>query len=142
MSTILQITNADRNLSHFCKALRLTGMEEKLYGAGPFTLLCPVNLAFGRMEDMTLDDLMEPFNNQTLVELLSSHILMGKNMAGDFVKGRKMKTIDGKEITIDSTNNEASIYSSRILSRDRQGKNGVVHTIDAIYTIPTLPEQA
>ena len=48
MSTILQIANADRNLSSLAKGLKAAQLEDKLKEIGPFTILAPVNLAFSK----------------------------------------------------------------------------------------------
>lgn len=134
MATILQIINADRNLSYFSKALKHSGLEDKLNEPGPFTLLGPVNLAFDRLSSLRKEELFLPVNNTTLIELLSGHILIGKNMLVDLSNGKKLKTINGKEVTAHLKDGEIHINGSKILARDRQGKNGVVHSIDIVCT--------
>jgi uncharacterized surface protein with fasciclin (FAS1) repeats len=134
MASILQIINADRNLSYFSKALKVSGLEDQLNESGPFTLLSPVNLAFGRM-DVDREEFLLPAHRKKLVALLSDHILTGKKMLDDFRSGRKFKTISGKEVTVNLKNGEICINNAMILARDRQGKNGVVHSIDAVYDI-------
>ena len=67
MATILQIANADRNLSSFSKALKLSGLEAKLNEIGPWTILGPVNLAFGRLASMSFEKLLEPTNLNKLI---------------------------------------------------------------------------
>lgn len=135
MATILQIINADRNLSYFSRGLKRSGLEDKLSEPGPFTLLGPVNLAFERLGSSKVEELFLPANNNKLVDLLSSHILVGKNMLADFTNGRKLKTIAGREVTANIKNGEIHINEARILAKDRQGKNGVVHSIDTICTV-------
>ena len=49
MPTILQIANEDRNLSALIKGLKAAKLEDTLNGIGPFTILAPVNLAFGNL---------------------------------------------------------------------------------------------
>lgn len=133
MATILQIANADRNLSHFCKAIKLSGLEDKLNENGPFTLLIPVNLAFQQFDSVKSGDIFSIENRKRLVRILSGHILTGKNMLSFFMDGRKLKTIDGNEVTVTVNNGEVRINDARLLAKDRQGKNGVVHSVDSIY---------
>jgi uncharacterized surface protein with fasciclin (FAS1) repeats len=135
MATILQIANADKNLSNFSKGLKLSGLEDKLNESGPFTILGPVNLAFGKLGSANLEELFLPANNKKLTDLLSSHILSGKNMLTDFMPGKKLKTINGKEVTVNIKNGEIHINDARILAKDRQGKNGVVHSLDTFFTV-------
>ena len=49
MPTILQIADADRNISTLMKGLKAANLEETLNGIGSFTILAPVNLAFGNL---------------------------------------------------------------------------------------------
>jgi uncharacterized surface protein with fasciclin (FAS1) repeats len=134
MATILQITNADRNLSHFCKAIKLSGLEDKLNEIGPFTLLVPVNLAFQQFDSSKTGDIFSDQNRDRLKGILSGHIIAGKNMHGYFVHGRKLTTIDGKQVTVTVLNGEIRINDAKVLAKDRQGRNGVVHSVDSIYS--------
>jgi uncharacterized surface protein with fasciclin (FAS1) repeats len=45
MSTILQITGADPNLSSLTKGIKAANLEATLNEIGPFTILAPINLA-------------------------------------------------------------------------------------------------
>ena len=135
MATIIQIANADRNLSSFSKALKLSGLEEKLNEMGPFTILGPVNLAFERLA-LSFEELLSPANKQHLITLLSNHILVGKTMQTDFSNGRKFRSLNGNEISVNTVNGELKINGAKILAKDRQGKNGVVHTLDSVYSLP------
>lgn len=136
MATILQITNADRNLSSFSKAIRISGLEDQLNEMGPFTILGPVNLAFERLSSLSFEELLSPANKQQLITLLSKHILLGKTMQTDFSNGRKFLSINGTEIIVHAVNGEVKINGATILAKDRQGKNGVVHTLNSMYTLP------
>jgi transforming growth factor-beta-induced protein len=133
MATILQIANADRNLSFFSKGLRMAGLEEKLNETGPYTLLGPVNLAFEKFASFTADELFLPANRNELLDLLSSHVLKGKFMLSDFVPGRKFMTINDKEVSVTLESGDVHLNQSKILSKDRQGKNGVVHSLNKFY---------
>ena len=135
MSTILQIANADRNLSTMSKGLKAANLEETLNGHGPFTILAPVNLAFGKLAPDTFDELVKQSNNNTkLTDILSYHVLTGKKLLKDFRNGQKMQTVNGKDVEITVKDGEVHINGAKILAKDRQGSNGVVHSIDAVIT--------
>lgn len=138
MSTILQIANADRNLSTMMKGLRSTELEETLGGYGPFTILAPINLAFSNMNSPAWEELLKPANKNKLADLLSSHILKEKKMVRDFVNGQKLTTINGKEMNITVKDGEVRINGALILAKDRQGSNGVVHSVDSV-NVPSNP---
>lgn len=132
MITILQIVNADRSFSSLLKGLKAANLEETLNGKGPFTILAPVNLAFSNMAALDFNELMKPTNNLKLTELLSCQILAEKKLFRDFTNGQKVKTINGKEMNVTVKDGEVRINGAKILAHDRQGSNGVVHSVDAI----------
>jgi uncharacterized surface protein with fasciclin (FAS1) repeats len=134
MSTILQIANADRNLSALTNGLKAANLEETLNGIGPFTILAPVNLAFGNLAAPdTFENMVKQSNsNSKLSDLLTYHILTGKKLLKDFRDGQKLQTVNGKELSVTVKDGEVRINGAKILARDRQGSNGVVHSIDAV----------
>jgi uncharacterized surface protein with fasciclin (FAS1) repeats len=134
MSTILQITNADKNLTTLSKGLKAANLEETLNGIGPFTILAPVNMAFGNLiAPDTFDELVKHSNkNHRLSDILTYHIIAGKKLLKDFRNGQKLKTVNGKDISITIKDDEVLVNGAKILSRDRQGSNGVVHSISSV----------
>ena len=133
MSTILQIANADRNLSTLIKGMKATDLEEVLNGIGPFTIFAPVNLAFGKLAPGgSFEDLIKDGNKTRLSDIITYHVIAGKKMLRDFINGQKIKTINGKDVAITVKDGEVSINGAKILSRDRQGSNGVIHSVDTV----------
>ena len=134
MSTILQITNADKNLTSLSKGLKAANLEETLNGVGPFTILAPVNMAFGNLiAPDTFDDLVKHVSKNTrLSDILGYHIIVGKKLLKDFRNGQKLRTINGKDLSVTIKDDEVHINGAKLLSRDRQGSNGVVHYISAV----------
>lgn len=139
MSTILQIANSDRNLSILLKGIKAANLEESLNGIGPFTILAPVNLAFGKLAyPDTFENLVKQSDNkERLSDILNYHVLTGKKLVKDFRDGQKLKTVNGQEVTVTVKDDEVRINGAKILARDRQGSNGVVHSIDAV-NLPAL----
>jgi uncharacterized surface protein with fasciclin (FAS1) repeats len=139
MPTILQIANADRNLSSLIKGLKAANLEETLNGIGPFTILAPVNLAFGNLNaPETFDNLVDQTpKSSRLSDILTFHVITGKKLVKDLRDGQKLPTVNGKEVAVTVKDGEVRINGAKILARDRQGSNGVVHSIDAVY-LPSL----
>ena len=135
MPTILEIAIADRNLSSLMKGLKAANLEETLNGIGPFTILAPVNLAFGNLNPPeTFDNLVDQTNkNSRLSEILTFHVITGKKLVKDLRDGQKLPTVNGKEVGVTVKDGEVRINGAKILAKDRQGSNGVVHSIDAVY---------
>lgn len=134
MATLLQILNADRNLSLMARTIKASGLEDKLNGPGPFTLLAPVNLAFGKLNATgSYDQAMKPERLiADLDALINLHILTTKKMHRDFRNGEKLRTLGGQDITVVVRDGQVSVNGALILARNMQGSNGVVHQVDKI----------
>ena len=65
--------------------------------------------------------------------MLTYYVLTGKKLVKDFRNGQKLQTVNGKEVDITVKDGEIRINGAKILARDRQGSNGVVHSIDSVY---------
>jgi len=50
----------------------------------------------------------------------------------DLRDGQKLPTVNGKEVSVTVKDGEVRINGAKILARDRQGSNGVVHSIDGV----------
>jgi uncharacterized surface protein with fasciclin (FAS1) repeats len=139
MPTIVQISNADKNLSLFSKGIKVAGLEDKLNELGPHTLMCPVNLAIGRLNE-SFEQLLQPAKRKELIGFLSGYIIVGKKLFGDFRNNQMMTSIDGMPIAVVIKNGETHLNGAKILAKDRQGSNGVVHLLDTTYKTEAQPQ--
>ena len=137
MSTILQLANADRNLSTLIKGLKASNLEEQLNGVGPFTILAPVNLAFGNLNPPdTFDNMIkQSTNNSKLSDILTYHVITGKKLLRDFKDGQKLKTLSGKELKVKVSNGDVTINGAKLQGRDSEASNGVVHSLDTVMSV-------
>jgi len=138
MATVLELSQADKNLVSFMKAIKASGMEDELKAIGPFTFLAPVNLAFGKLSQGDLFETLLKQDGSRLRTILSYHIIKGKKMQRDFRTGQKVQTLGGQELQVTTRDGDIYINNARILAKDRQGSNGVVHCIDSINLPPEL----
>ena len=138
MATVLKLSQADKNLVSFMKAIKASGMEDELKAVGPFTFLAPVNLAFGKLSQGDLFETLLKQDGSRLRAILSYHIIKGKKMQRDFRTGQKVQTLGGQELQVTTRDGDIYINNARILAKDRQGSNGVVHCIDSINLPPEL----
>ena len=132
MPTVLEIATANKSLSTLIKGMKAAGLDETLSGPGPFTILAPVNMAFARLASGVFDDLMKPVNKDKLSGIMTYHVVPGKNLANDLSDGQKLKTINGQELSVTVKDGEVRINGAKILARNMQGSNGVVHSVDAV----------
>src|SRR5258706_4185457 len=132
MSTILEITNTNKSLTSLMKAMKASGLEEVLNGKGPFTIFAPVNIAFSNLPQGSFDDLVKPINKQKLSDIMTFHVIAGKNLVTDLSNGQKLKTVNGQELSVTVSNDEVRINGAKVLAQNMQGSHGVVHSIDAV----------
>ena len=134
MSNITQVVNTDKNMTTLKKGVHASDLDQLLSSTGPFTLFAPVNLAFEKLEEGAVKNLLEPENKTALTSLLSVHVVPGKLSFNDLKDGEKLKSLGGKELLVTITDNEVRIDGSLIQSHDIKTTNGVMHTLDTVLT--------
>src|SRR5579871_5536584 len=103
MSNIVDVVVADRNLATMLKSVKAAGLEIELSKKGPFTVFAPTDLAFGKLAQGELLELMKPENKVKLAGILNNHVVEGKTDFKDFKDGQKLKTINGKQLEVKVT---------------------------------------
>jgi uncharacterized surface protein with fasciclin (FAS1) repeats len=125
-------------------AVKAAGLVDTLNSAGPFTVFAPTNDAFGKLPAGTVDTLVKPENHDTLVKILTYHVVPGRISAKDIAAGIKagggkyqMKTVQGGTLT-------ATMSGKKIMLTDEKGgmatvttsnvyqSNGVIDVIDTV----------
>jgi uncharacterized surface protein with fasciclin (FAS1) repeats len=132
MSTVVDIVVADKNLSTLLKTVQAAGMETELSKEGPFTVLAPSEIAFGKLIRGELVELLKPENKTKLTSLLNGHVIQGKKSFKDFTNGQKLQSMDGKELEVAVINGRVTINGAAIQGRDYEASNGVVHSLDRV----------
>jgi len=123
------------------KAITAAGLVEAFNGTGPYTVFAPTNEAFNNMPQETLTSLMKPENKENLANLLKLHVIEGKIMSEDISKLTSVKTLQGQEIKIDTTDG-VKINGAKLKARNNEATNGVVHTIDTVLVLATPAKAA
>ena len=117
------------NLSLFCQALEKTGLWQTLQEEGPFTVFAPVDQAVQNLNE----ELFSDAPRKSLKRLLSYHIVPGKYFSKDLMELNSLKTISGYELKIELEYGKLKIDQSRLLFKDVEARNGVIH-----FIFPTL----
>jgi transforming growth factor-beta-induced protein len=138
---ILEVAVAAGNFKTLASALQAAGLVETLKGEGPFTVFAPTDEAFAKLDKALLDDLLKPENKDTLVAILTYHVVPGKVTAADVVKLNKAKTVQGEEITIKVEGDTVMVNDAKVTQTDIAARNGVIHVIDAVILPPTVAEK-
>jgi uncharacterized surface protein with fasciclin (FAS1) repeats len=140
------IDNAVNSADHttLVAAIKAAGLVDTLKGAGPFTVFAPTNAAFEKLPAGTVDNLLKPENKDTLVKILTYHVVAGRVTSKDLIKMIKMgkgtatiKTVSGGTLT-------AMLEGNHIVLKDEKGgtatvttanvmqSNGVIHVVDSV----------
>jgi len=130
------VENAAGSADHttLVAAVTAAGLGETLSGAGPFTVFAPTNEAFNKLPAGTVDNLLKPEMKKDLTKILTSHVVSGKLMAADLTDGQKLKTVEGKELTVSVKDGKVSVNGSTVTIADVVSSNGVTHVIDRVIT--------
>jgi uncharacterized surface protein with fasciclin (FAS1) repeats len=125
-------------------AVKAAGLVDTLNSPGPFTVFAPTDDAFAKLPAGTVEMLVKAENKDTLVKILTYHVVAGKVSAKELEKmiqkgGGKatLKTVQGEDLT-------ATISGDKIILTDAKGgtatvttadvfqSNGVIHVIDTV----------
>lgn len=140
------VENAMNSADHttLVAAVQAAGLAETLQGDGPFTVFAPTNAAFEALPAGTVETLLKPENKDTLVKVLTCHVVGAKAMAADV---QKMITDDGGKHVIETLGGckiTAEVMDGMVTLTDENGgmahvtiadvvqSNGVIHVIDKV----------
>jgi uncharacterized surface protein with fasciclin (FAS1) repeats len=133
------VQNAVNSKDHttLVAAVKAAGLVPTLEGKGPFTVFAPTNAAFGKLPAGTVDTLVKPENKAALTKILTYHVVAGKLEASDLTDGRKLKTVEGEELTVKKADGKVMIVdakggSSTVTISNVNQSNGVIHVIDTV----------
>ena len=140
------IQNAVKSADHttLVAAIKAAGLVSTLEGTGPFTVFAPTNAAFAKLPAGTVDTLLKPESKDTLVKILTYHVVAGKMTSMSIRKAIKaghgkamLKTVSGGTLT-------ASMMDGKLMLTDEKGgmstvtipnvmqSNGVIHVVDTV----------
>ena len=132
MSNITQVVKQEKNMTTLNRGVRASGLNQVLSGRGPFTVFAPSDLAFGKLEGGTIENLLKAENKLKLTDLLNHHVVAGKIEFKDLKDGEKLKTMNGKELSVHIKDGKVSVNGATIQQRDVKTSNGVIHSLDTV----------
>ena len=139
------IQNAVNSKDHttLVAAVKAAGLVETLEGRGPFTVFAPTNTAFGKLPAGTVDGLVKPENKATLTKILTYHVVPGKLEASSLTDGKKLKTVEGEELTVKHQDGKVWIVdakggTSMVTIANVNQSNGVIPVVDTVLMPASL----
>lgn len=141
---IVGVAAGNENFSTLVAAVKAAELVETLSGEGPFTVFAPLNSAFEKLPEGTLEGLLKPESKETLTAILTYHVVAGNVKAADVVQAIQdnngsfvITTVQGGTITasLDGENvilTDAKGGTSTIVMTDVEASNGIIHAIDTV----------
>jgi len=144
VGTIVDVAISNDNFTTLVAAVNAADLVETLSSEGPFTVFAPVNDAFEKLAEGTVETLLKQENKEMLTNVLTYHVVAGEFNAeavigaindnnGKFeiktVQGEMLTATlsDGKVILTDATGN-----TSTVIMTDVEASNGIIHAIDTV----------
>lgn len=133
--TIVQIAAANPDLSTLVAAVKAAGFVATLNSPGTFTVFAPTNTAFNKLPKGALQALLK--DPVALKNILLYHVLGSEVFSKDAAKAGHATTLNGQDVVI-STHRGLYVNNARIIVRDIQATNGVIHIINAVLLPPSM----
>jgi uncharacterized surface protein with fasciclin (FAS1) repeats len=116
-------------LSTLVTAVVEADLVDTLNSEGPFTIFAPYNDAFAAVEG--LDDIIA--NTELLTSILTFHVVAGESMdLQQLIDAGTVDTVNGGSLTIEASDDLATVNGANVICGNVQVANGTVHIIDAV----------
>jgi uncharacterized surface protein with fasciclin (FAS1) repeats len=125
----------------FTRLLEGSRIERELRSETLYTLFAPADIAFAYLPAETLNKLLRAENHGVLGDLLGYHVVPGKIMSVQLRDFAKAKTAYGESLVITNAG-ELRIEGARLLQKDIEARNGVIHAIDRLLLPATAATSA
>jgi transforming growth factor-beta-induced protein len=135
---IVDTAIAAGNFTTLATALTAAGLVETLKGDGPFTVFAPSDEAFAKLDKATLENLLKPENRESLIKVLTYHVVPGRVTAADVAKLTAAKTVEGQDVTIKVDGDKVMINNATVTVADIVTRNGIIHVIDVVILPPDM----
>ncbi|MES2538588.1 MAG: fasciclin domain-containing protein [Pseudomonadota bacterium] len=130
---IVDTAAADGSFKIFVAALKTSGLDKTLKGAGPYTLFAPTDSAFEKLPAGAWERISK--DKTRLSRVLAYHVIPGAVLVAE-VKPGKTKTIQGESLALTSDNGKVTVNGANVTQSDIAADNGVIHAIDALALPP------
>ncbi|MEN9205194.1 MAG: fasciclin domain-containing protein [Thermostichales cyanobacterium SZTDM-1c_bins_54] len=135
--TIVEMAMQKDSFETLVAALKAADLVETLSGEGPFTVFAPTDEAFAALPEGTLEKLLQPENKDTLVKILTYHVVPGKVLSSAITPG-EATTVQGSPIELAVEGETVKVNQAQVIAADVEGSNGVIHVIDQVILPPDV----
>ncbi|MCF6168454.1 fasciclin domain-containing protein [Lutibacter sp.] len=129
---VLQVAKSLDDFKTLVVAVEAAGVEDALVNAGPLTVFAPVNSAFDKLPEGTVETLLKPENKGKLAFILVNHVAPSnypiKQLKKEAKKGRKLYMASGKYLVVENKDDGIYVGGTKIL-KSVKVSNGWIHVI-------------
>ena len=103
-------------------------------------MFAPNDDAFAKLPNGLVGCLLKDKYKDVLTELLSYHVVSGKNLSKDLSNGQKIPTLldGGSQVVTVNLESGVKINESTVIAADVAASNGVIHVIDQVLVPSTI----
>jgi len=132
---VLQVAVSLPDFATLVVAVKAAGVEDALVNTGPLTVFAPVNGAFDKLPEGTVETLLKPENKSKLAFILTNHVAPAnypiKQLKKEAKKGRKLYMASGKYLVVENKEDGIYVGGTKILKTVKVS-NGWIHVIDNV----------
>ena len=131
----LQVARSLDDFKTLVAAIEAAGVEDAVVNAGPLTIFAPLNTAFDKLPEGTVESLLLPENKSQLAFILTNHVAPAnyptKQLTKEAQKGRKLYMASGKYLDVENRDGEIFVGGTKVL-KTVQVSNGWIHVVDDV----------
>jgi uncharacterized surface protein with fasciclin (FAS1) repeats len=129
MANLLETAEQAGNFKTLLRAIEAAELAEILNSPGPYTVFAPMDEAFAKLPEGTLESLLQDIPK--LKRVVTYHVAFGDVRAEDLMEIEEAATVEGSIVAIESSDgikvNDAQVVKSDVLT-----DNGVIHVFDTV----------
>ncbi|GAB3717965.1 hypothetical protein GCM10027592_60520 [Spirosoma flavus] len=117
--------------------LKASGLLNRAYDKGPYTVFAPTNAAFSGLPDGDLNELLLPSSKKRLIQFLAYHVVKGRLTSDQLKDGQSLTNLTGQILIVHKQGNDITIKDGRgtvadVIQADIRATNGVVYSINKV----------
>ncbi|GAB1542743.1 hypothetical protein NUACC21_54170 [Scytonema sp. NUACC21] len=137
---VVSVAASNNSFSILTSLLKTAGLAVILqHPNNSLTIFAPTNEAFANLPQGTLEWLQQPENRETLVRILTYHVVPRKRQINELSIG-KLKTFAGRpvNIQINPATNQVTVNNAKIIESNIPASNGIIHVVNEVLIPPNI----
>lgn len=131
----LQVAKSIDDFSTLVVAIETAGVQDAVVNVGPLTIFAPLNSAFAKLPEGTVETLLKPESKKTLTMILINHVAPANygisQLKKEARKGRKLYMASGQYLVVENKDGEIYVGGTKILKTVKVS-NGWIHVVDDV----------